>query len=240
LWTKLADIAVSELKDVIIVLQSHLITVLRRSVESESRRKVKWLRLRNTNQQDGVTTDTLRLAEISDNARLNAISTLAALYQRFAPIPHSVPETAITTSNTTINQPPLTQPITYQRPASFFCEGARLLQEHRKLGRENISKPYWDQDMSESVMACNYCNGILWPDGCFPQVRSTSRKINRRFANKSHAPWRAEYKSFVDFGCIFCDSNELFNLLELESHLTNFHTDSDFREELDLLKWRNW
>jgi len=221
-------VAVSELQGVIIVLQSHLIQVLQKSIQADRQGTTDLFRWRSNREKGGLTTDTSKLVEISDNARLDSIKALAALSQRLAPIPRSVPETAIATTKRTpirrINHRP--------RPATFFCQGAVLLQENRHLHPEEISTPFRDDSNDIKQLCCDYCNGYLWPAS---SIRIEERSwVGTRFLNKSHTPMGPHRRTYVDLGCIFCDSIEVFrDDKELASHLKSFHTDSDFRKDCD-------
>lgn len=67
--------------------------VLQSSAQSENRGAIRWFGLPGNNRRQGsVTTDTSRLVEISDNARVDSIKVMTELSQRLAPIPRSVSE----------------------------------------------------------------------------------------------------------------------------------------------------
>lgn len=133
------DIAVSQLKDVIIVMQSEFIAILQASIRLESRGLFRNFRIRTANP---------RLLAISDTARPDSISALAALAQRLAPVPRSI--SAPAANNPATNRPTSVRTL---RPASFFCEGARHLQANRYSSEENIS-----------TLQPSHC-GQLWPEG---------------------------------------------------------------------------
>ena len=210
------------MKDIIILLQSHLIIVLQSSVQSESRGTTgRWFRFGSNRRQGGGTTDTSRLVEVSDNARMDSIRVMTALSQRLEPIPPSV-----------------STPTRSKRPASFFCEGARLLQANRHLRSEAISTP--------SSQSCKYCNGYLWGLGWTTYIRQPGIvpfwQLSRRFWDKSHTPafLIPGKENLVRLGCIFCDSVEVFTApVGLKNHLLEFHKDgsdfsSDFKNDCDI------
>jgi hypothetical protein len=206
------EIAVSELKDVIIVMQSQLIAVLQASIRSEGGGVIRLFRRNRT-------TDHSRLADISDTARRDSIRALAALSQRLsAPVPCSISEPVGNTPST--------------RPADFFCKGARRLQANRFLSGDKVSKT---TSKARHVVLCNYCCGIHWLEGQLI-VDGITWKMNLRFMQKSHLPMLGPWRNYVDFGCTFCESQERFeSRARLISHLEEFHTCSEFKEDCDLV-----
>src|SRR5277367_1351567 len=215
------------------------IMVLQSSVQSESRGTTgRRFRLGSSRRQgDTIPTDMSGLMEISDNARLDSIRVMTALSQRLAPIPRSVSEpTPSFTVNTTINRTPTRSATTQRRPASFFCQGALLLQQGRNLRAEDICTRF--------SSSCKYCNGDLWALPEPPEIQTIwglSKKnwrkshtpeiqtiwgLSKRFWYKSHTPV-APGSTFVDFGCIFCDSVEVFICYgDLAKHLLDYHQDN--------------
>jgi hypothetical protein len=112
------------LKDVIIVLQSHLIMVLQTSVESEHRGTTRWIRLGRNRPRGNVGTDMSGLVKISDNGRLASIRSLAALSQRLSPISRSV-AAPLPSFTTNLKYRPRTQP-KYTLPASLLLQRSPL------------------------------------------------------------------------------------------------------------------
>src|SRR5271156_122105 len=196
--------AVSELKDVIIFLQSHLIVNLHSSARAEKSGTSNWLlRLGSNRRQSDV--DTGKLVEISDSARLNSIRVMGALSQRLRPVPRSLTASTETTSRT-----PTRRKKVYRRPASFFCEGALVLQMNKHFSADQICT---------STDVCSYCDGKLW-SGFYAKEILPSWDFNERFVVKSHLPAGPSSTVAVDLGCIFCDSSEVFGYTDdLAKHL---------------------
>lgn len=209
--------------------------VLQTSVESERRGTTRWFRLGRNRPRGNVTTEMSGLVQISDTARLDSIRSLVALSQRLSPIPRSVPAPLPSfTANTTIDLLP-NRSITYRRrPSSFFCEGARLLQENRPLREGDVSKSVSWKGSSGWWLRCNYCDGLLWAR-TYSLEQIKQHEITLRFFNKSHTPC-TDFERFVFLGCIFCDSMEVFTSgAALIKHLEEFHADGDFRNEHDIV-----
>jgi hypothetical protein len=223
--TDTVDIAVSQLKDVIIVMQSELISVLQASIRSESGGVINLFRKIRIR-----TTDHPRLINISDTARRDSIRALAALAQRLAPVPRSISEPAANTPST--NEPTSGRALgaTTRRPAGFFCQGARHLQENRSNSEADISRRIQKR--------CDHCGGVLYAEGMFNVCWLGNPKINPRFVNKSHLPLQAPRAkvSMVELGCIFCESQQRFeSYYYLWQHMKDFHTASEFEKDCDLV-----